>query len=241
MALTPYITLTHLGQVFAWFRQRYPRVSVELADGLMSRVIPRLREGTLDLAVVAETGDLPQGEFNDRVIFQLHQHVAVRQGHPVLANPTPEALSQLEWVLTGPRDGLKSVHLRAIFERAGVAPPQQIAYAETLAALAVMRHGNVAGIIPAPLLRLPECRGMVVVHQPALSVGVLTLKLLTRPDVPLMPAAVFHSCQITLSPTAARVVRKPLAGCALSALPKDRAHTTVRSSPMPSTSRSTLG
>ena len=191
VALTPYITLTHLGQVFAWFRQRYPRVSVELADGLMSRVIPRLREGTLDLAVVAETGDLPQGEFNDRVIFQLHQHIAVRQGHPVLANPTPEALSQLEWVLTGPRDGLKSVHLRAIFERAGVAPPQQIAYAETLAALAVMRHGNVAGIIPAPLLRLPECRGMVAVHQPALSVGVLTLKLLTRPDVPLMPAAGF--------------------------------------------------
>lgn len=54
------ITLTHLGQVFAWFRQRYPRVSVELADGLMSRVIPQLRESTLDLAVVAKQGDLPQ-------------------------------------------------------------------------------------------------------------------------------------------------------------------------------------
>jgi len=188
VALTPYITLTHLGQVFSWFRQRYPKVSVELAEGLMSRVVPRLREGTLDLAVVAETGDLPAGEFNDRSILELEQSIAVRAGHPVLNNPTPAALAQLEWVLTGPRDGLKSAHLRAIFERAGVAPPQQIVYAETLTALAVMRHSDVAGIIPAPLLRLPECRGMVAVPPSALQVGTLTLKLLTRPDVPLMPA-----------------------------------------------------
>lgn len=53
MALTPYVTLKHLGQAFRWFRQRYPRVSVELVEGLVSRVLPRLRDGSLDLAIVA--------------------------------------------------------------------------------------------------------------------------------------------------------------------------------------------
>lgn len=200
VALTPYTTLKHLGQAFRWFRQRYPKVSVELAEGLVSRVLPRLRDGSLDLAIVADTGDLPKGEFQARDLLSTRQHIVVRQGHPVLSSPTAQALADLEWVLTGPRDGLKSSRLRAIFARAGVTPPQQILFCETLAALSLLRNTDVAGIVPAPLLDQPECRGLVAIDLPAIDLGELQLKLLTRPDAPLTPAtAYFAQCLVDAS------------------------------------------
>ena len=193
VALTPYITLKHLGQAFRDFRQRYPAVTVELVEGLVARALPRLRDGTLDLAIVADTGDLPIGEFETQLVLTARQHIVVRDGHPVLANPTPQALGALEWILSGPRDGLKSSRLKGIFARAGVTPPERIVLCDTLAGLALLRSTNVAGIVPAPILGEPEGRGMVAVDVPELDPGELRLVMLSRPDVPLSPAAAFFA------------------------------------------------
>lgn len=195
LALTPAVTLNQLGPAFRWFRQRYPLVSVEVAEGLVSRVLPRLRDGSLDLAVVADTGDLPIGEFEQTTVLTVRQCIVVRAGHPVLAAPTPDALGRLEWVLSGPRDGLKSSRLRAVFARAGVQPPERILACDTLAGLTLLRESDVAGVVPEPVLATPEGRGLAVVDEPALDPGALRLELLTRPDVPLSPpAACFVHC-----------------------------------------------
>jgi LysR family transcriptional regulator, regulator of abg operon len=193
VALTPYVTLKYLGQAFLWFRQRYPKVALELVEGLVSRALPRLRDGTMDLAIVADTGDLPIGEFHVQEVLTTQQYLVVRQGHPVLAEPTPQALAGLEWVLTGPRDGLKSSRLKAVFARAGVTPPEHILFCETLAGMALLRSTDVAGVMPAPLMDLPEGRGMVTLEVPGLDPGELKLVLLTRPDVPLSPAAEYFA------------------------------------------------
>lgn len=200
LALTPYITLKHLSQAFRWFRQRYPGVSIELVEGLVARTLPRLRDGSLDLAIVADTGELPVGEFESRHILTASQHIAVREGHPVLAHPTAQALADLEWILSGPRDGLKSNRLGAMFARAGATPPARILLCDTLAGLTLLRHSDVAGIVPGPLLEQPEGRGIVVVDVPDLQPGALRLVLLTRPDVPLTPSgAYFAQCLVDAS------------------------------------------
>ena len=80
MALTPFVVLQSLGQAFRWFRVRYPQVVIEVAEGLMARVLPRLREGSLDFAVVAGTGDLPEGELTRQVLLRSEQHIVVREG-----------------------------------------------------------------------------------------------------------------------------------------------------------------
>lgn len=192
-ALTPYIAIKHLGVAFRAFRQRYPGVSVELVEGLVARVLPRLRDGSLDLAIVADTGDLPIGEFAAQPVLTARQHIVVRAGHPVLADPGPQALAALEWLLTGPRDGLVSSRLRAMFARAGVTPPERVLVCDTLAALSLLRNSDVGGIVPAPLLTEPEGRGLVALDLPGLDPGELRLVLLTRPDVPLTPAGAFFA------------------------------------------------
>lgn len=192
-AITPMVAIGHVGEAFRWFRLRFPAVSVELVEGLVARALPRLRDGTLDLAVVADTGDLPSGEFVSQHLLTTRQHLVVRQGHPVLADPSPAALARLEWLLTGPRDGLVSARLRGMFARAGVEPPDRILMCDTLAALSLLRSADVAGIVPAPLLAVPEGRGLVALDLPSLDPGALRLVLLTRPDVPLTPAGAYFA------------------------------------------------
>lgn len=191
VAITPYITLGFLGQAFRWFRQRYPNVELELIEGLVSRSLPRLRDGTLDLAIVADTGDLTAGEFQSETLLRERQHIVVRAGHPVLSDPTPLALAQLEWLVTGPRDPLKAELLRAMFEQVGTPGPSRIVFCDTLAGMTLLRETDVVGLMPEPLLRQPEGRGIVAVTAPELIPAEFHVRLLTREDVPQTPAAAY--------------------------------------------------
>lgn len=193
VALTPYLIMTHLGAAFRWFRQRHPRVAVEVAEGLAARVVPRLRDGSLDLAIVADMGDLPTGEFHMERLCTVAQHLVVRADHPVRAQPTPQALVALEWVITGPQDGFRTARVERLFAQAGLGRPSRILHADTLAALALLRSTDVISLVPAPILAQPEGRGLVALHPPGLRAEPFDLVLLSRPEVPLTPAAAYFA------------------------------------------------
>lgn len=194
VGVTPFATFTALGQAFAWFRQRYRQVEVQLIEGLMARVVPRLREGTLDIAMVAaDAGELDGDEFQVQKVMRAAQRIVVREGHPVLAMPTAQALCEQEWVLTQPSGIGQRPRLDAMFARAGVAPPARVVVCETLAAMTLMRNSDGVSIFPEPLLGHPETRGLVAVTPSPLAPGDIELLLLTQRDVPLTPAAAYFA------------------------------------------------
>lgn len=194
VGLTPFLTLTVLGEAFRWFRLRYPKVQVQLMEGLVSRVLPRLRNGTLDLAVVAaDTGELNESEFQRTWIMSAPQHIVAREGHPVLAEPTAKALVTCEWAYTAPIVEGKLSRQLAMFAAAGVSPPARVVLCETLAAMALLRASDLVSIFPAALLGHPESRGIVRVPTTQLHPCDIELTLLARPEVPLTPAAAYFS------------------------------------------------
>ena len=201
VGVTPFITLTKLGQAFSWFRQRYQGVQVQVMEGLMARVLPRLRDGTLDIAVVAaDVGEIQNDEFNCRRILQAPQCIVVREGHPVLADPSARALCALEWVMTQPIATGQQPRIDAMFALAGVAPPTRVVLCESLAAMTLLRHSDAVSIFPEPLLGHPETRGIVAVADTPLRPCDIELLLLTQPDVPLTPAAdYFAHCLSSVS------------------------------------------
>ena len=79
---------------------RYPHVQVNLSEGLIPRALPRLRDGSIDLAFVADTGDLMAGEFTTQAIRSYRQVMVVREGHPVLRRLSAQAVAELEWIVT---------------------------------------------------------------------------------------------------------------------------------------------
>jgi len=165
----------------------------------MLRVLPKLRDGTLDIAAVAaDVGELDGDEFVARRLLRAPQRIVVRAGHPVLADPDARALTALEWVLTQPAGGTPglrgnggagSTRTEAMFALAGVAPPARVVVCETLAAMSILRHSDAVSIFPEPLLGHPETRGIVAIDNAPFNPCDIELLLLTRPDMPLTPAA----------------------------------------------------
>jgi DNA-binding transcriptional LysR family regulator len=200
VGLTPFLNFTALGEAFSWFRQRYRNVELQLIEGLMIRVLPKLRDGTLDIAAVAaDVGELEGDEFIARRLLRAPQRVVVREGHPVLREPDARSLIALEWVLTQPISGGGQTRIDAMFALAGVAPPSRVVVCETLAAMSILRHSDAVSIFPAPLLGHPETRGIVAIDNAPFSPSDIELLLLTQPDVPLTPAAEhFAHCLATV-------------------------------------------
>lgn len=190
VGITPFLNFTALGEAFSWFRQRYRNVELQLIEGLMMRVLPRLRDGTLDIAAVAaDVGEIEGDEFIARRLLRAPQRIVVRAGHPVLADPNARALTALEWVLTQPIASASQTRVEAMFALAGVAAPTRVVVCETLAAMTILRHSDAVSIFPAPLLGHPETRGIVAIDNAPLHPSDIELLLLTQPDVPLTPAA----------------------------------------------------
>ncbi|MDB5730113.1 MAG: hypothetical protein JWQ03_8 [Variovorax sp.] len=204
VGVTPFLTFTGLGPAFSWFRQRYQNVEVSVMEGLMSRVLPRLRNGTLDIAAVAaDVGEVQGEEFRIQRILQTKQYIAVREGHPMLNNPTARNLASCEWVLTQPFGSGKQPRLEAMFRLAGVAPPSRVTSCEALSAMALMRSTDVVGIVPAPLLGHFDSSGIVAIKEEIFHPSDVELLILTRADVPLTPAAEYFAHCL------ARVSQKP--------------------------------
>jgi LysR family transcriptional regulator of abg operon len=198
VGLTPYLVLTVLGEAFRWFRQRYPRIELRLVEGLVTRVLPGLRDGTIDFAIVADSGDVSAQEFSTTRLLKEQQKLVVRAGHPVLLQTASAELAAqlaaqlvaLEWVLPGPFSHGLDEELQAMFARAGVAAPAQITRCDAMAAMTLVRQSDAISVMPAPLLGQVESRDLV-----ALDVGLqapeIALVMLSQPDVPLTPAAAY--------------------------------------------------
>ena len=191
VALTPYLMLTVLGEAFLWFRKRYPRIQLRLVEGLVARVLPGLRDGTVDFAIVADSGDVTPQEFQCTRLQKDQQKLVVRAGHPVLRQPTAAKLAALEWVMPGPFSQGLDEGLLAMFAQAGVAPPSQITRCDAMAAMALIRQTDAMSVMPAPLLAQPEGHGLVELSLRSMRPPDIELVLLSPPDVPLTPAAAY--------------------------------------------------
>lgn len=189
VGLTPYLMLTVLGDAFHWFRLRYPRVALSVAEGLVTRVVPALRDGSMDFAVVADSGDMSLTEF-DRVAFlRESQKLVVRAGHPVLLKPTASRLRALEWVMPGPYGVSLDENLSKMFAQAKVQPPALVTHCDAMAAMALVRQSDAICIMPSPLLAQPEGHGLVELSLRTLRPPQIELVQISTAGVPLSPAA----------------------------------------------------
>lgn len=191
VALTPYLMLTVLGEAFLWFRKRYPRIELRLIEGLVARVLPGLRDGTVDFAIVADSGDVTPQEFQCTRLQKDQQKLVVRSGHPVLRQPTVVKLAALEWVMPGPLSQGLDEGLLKMFQQAGVGPPAQITRCDAMAAMALIRQTDAMSVMPAPLLAQPEGHGLVELSLRSMRPPDIELVLISPPDVPLTPAAAY--------------------------------------------------
>ena len=189
IGVTPYLMLTVLGESFHWFRRRYPNVSLTVAEGLVTRVVPALRDGSMDFAIVADSGDMETKEFERLYLLKEAQKLVVRAGHPVLLQPTAARLRALEWVLPGPHGVGLDDTLLDMFRKAKVETPELLTRCDAMAAMALVRQSDAVCIMPAPLLGQPEGHGLVELTLRSLQPPPVDIVQIAPSGVPLSPAA----------------------------------------------------
>ena len=214
VGITPFLTLTTLGEAFKAFRQRYPLVAVQVSEGLVGRALLALREGAIDFALVADTGDVPGKEFATQNLGSHAQKIVARKRHPIhqqAAAQLTAALAKCEWLLPGQvtrpaRGGIATADtvndsdepLTGLFQRAHLVPPTQLTRAHAMAGIALVRNADLVSIFPARLLAEPECRDIIEIVAPDLKLPAIKLLYIARADVPLTPAAAhFSQCLVS--------------------------------------------
>jgi DNA-binding transcriptional LysR family regulator len=191
LGLTPLIVLSALGPAFARFRKRYPDIALRIVEGLVPRVLPLLRDASLDFAIVAESGDLSPREFDARRIAQESQSFAVRTGHPALRNPTADVLLNCEWGLPSPIRSGVNPGVDAMFERAGMGTPKRLLVGDTIVLTALAHRSDLVTILPSRMLGEPECAGLCALVVPGITPPGLDVRLVSRPDLPLTRTAAY--------------------------------------------------
>ena len=197
IGLTPYLMLSALGAAHRGFRTRFPDTRLEVMEGLVSRVLPALREGSLDFAIVADSGDIPAKEFATERLSVQPQKIGARVGHPLHRSATASQLAACEWVITRPQGHgtAGDDSLSVLFAQVGLAPPRTVTHCDAMAALSLVRNSDALCLFPVPLLAEPESRGIKALATTALQPSDFELVQISLPDAPLTaPAAWLAHC-----------------------------------------------
>lgn len=213
VSITPLVALTCLGEAYDWFRQRFPDVEVHISEGLLHRVMPRLRDGTADFAIVAATQRLVDDHnVTQEILASVKQNIVLRKRHGLARYASASALSNEDWILTHPLSERDGSAIAAMFVAAGVPIPERVIVCDAIAALALQRTTNLIGLMPEPMLKHPWAHGVIQAPDTELIPPNCNLMLLHRADVPLTPAAQFlaHCLKATISGHYNDIAQSPL-------------------------------
>ena len=198
VGVTPLVAITVLGEAMYWFRKRHPKTPVQVMEGLVSRVLPALRDGTLDFAIIANSGDLPPNEFATESISKEPQHIVAHQSHPATQSKRLLQLASAEWAMPGIVSTSK-MHgpgwIGRLFESVGLSPPALVTRCDALPAISLVRDGAALSVFPQSLLAHEEKNGIVPIPVDGLELPELELVQVALIDSQLTtPAAWLARC-----------------------------------------------
>jgi LysR family transcriptional regulator of gallate degradation len=115
------------------FTSARPEVQVRVRDGAYGDLLHGLRYGEIDLVIGALRNPAPIDDVVEEALFLDRLVIAARFGHPLAKIPEPDvqAISRFPWVTPSPTIPTRKL-FDALFDDAGVAPPQRIVETSSL-------------------------------------------------------------------------------------------------------------
>ncbi|AQY65628.1 LysR family transcriptional regulator [Pseudomonas veronii] len=156
LGISPWMGLTLLPEVVTLFRERMPRVRLEIFEGLMAVALPRLRDGTMEFAVGLVSASLPRPEFVSDPLFAYQMSVVARHDHPLRASRSIHELLEQDWVVNYP-DASHDVLMTEIFWQHGAhIDVQRIQRVQSVQlTLSLVAQTDMLSYFPRPILTVP--------------------------------------------------------------------------------------
>ncbi|HEX7932868.1 MAG TPA: LysR family transcriptional regulator [Paraburkholderia sp.] len=154
VAITPWIALCFLPEIFVQFRKKMPNVQLEMFEGTLSIANPRLRDGSVEIFIGQEAPDTTTTEFNFRPLFSSGVTVVARQGHPLAQSRSLADLMDADWLVSLDSD-MECRFPKKMFYRNGLPEPRNVHFTHSLMmAASVLQRTDAVSIFPWPLAEL---------------------------------------------------------------------------------------
>ena len=159
LGISPWMGMTLLPEVVTLFRQRMPRVRLEVFEGLMAVTLPRLRDGTMELAVGLVSSLLPRPEYASEQILSYRMAVVSRHDHPLRDCRSIHDLVEQDWVVNYPDIGYDFLMNELFWQHGAQIDMQHIHRAQSpQLTLSMVEQTDMLSYFPEPVLTVPYYR-----------------------------------------------------------------------------------
>jgi DNA-binding transcriptional LysR family regulator len=163
------------------FKRRNPQISVEIREGTLGGLLPRLLNGDLDLVVGRLTADFESAGLHFEHCYDESMTVVVRRGHPLCARRglKLEDLAEMSWIVPTAESAYRH-RLDAAFRQGGVEPPADVVESVSiLTNSTLLQASDMLGVMPLNVARYYRKLGLldllsVVLPPPSGPVGIIT-------------------------------------------------------------------
>lgn len=185
---SPAIFMHYLPEIVARFRSRFPQAQLSLQDAFLSQTLPKLREGSIDVAL---TSILPELVANDLVFERLGEldiALLVRRGPEAPPLPSVSSLRDRPWVLDSSKAGVSEVVRRAFLQEGSELPAMTESFS-TVSSLALVEESGFIAPSPRVTLKAPHMSMRFMEVRLQRSLPRIPFGLLLRRESKLSPAA----------------------------------------------------
>ncbi|MFT4063957.1 LysR family transcriptional regulator [Paraburkholderia sp.] len=159
IAVTPLVMLTFMAETITLFRQRMPKVRLEIFEGLTAVALPRLREGLLDLSVVPLSSTVTSREFDHELLFTYQSCVIARRGHPLAQRRSIHDLLEQDWAVNYTAASYEGMMRNIFWQHGASIEPHRLHCAHSSTLLTeLVRHNDMLTHCPRALLLTDSMR-----------------------------------------------------------------------------------
>ncbi|WP_119155364.1 LysR substrate-binding domain-containing protein [Caldimonas tepidiphila] len=171
------------------FRRRYPKVRLQIIEGLFPDVEGALRSGEIDFYLGASPSAPPAPGLVVEPLFENTRAVVARRGHPLGRAGSLKELADAEWATTSV-DYNSEEDLGRLFGRQGLdAPRVMLKVRSAMSLIVALTHTDLLALLPVQwrdLALMREALQEIPVKEVLAAPGIVMIR---RPDLPLTPAA----------------------------------------------------
>jgi len=214
LSIMPHVGM--LPQALQHFRERWPKVKLQLIEGLFPDVEAGLREGGIDFYLGAAPRTAPAPGLQLQHLFDNTRAVVCRQGHPLAGARSLKALAGADWAVTAV-DYNAEDDLARLFASHGLAVPNmQLRARSAMSVMVALAYSDLLAMLPVQWAEFPLTRDALQVVRVREALPAPAIVLVRKPGLPLTPAAEFL-CDLLLrqgpaQPRAAPKSRKEARG-----------------------------
>lgn len=176
-------------KVLPGFRRRYPKVQLEISEGLLPSLSPALISGDMDFYVGPAMQERPGTDLQMETLYENYRLVFARHGHPLLTATSIAELREAEWVSTA-ASAYDDVELDPFFSSHGLDRPQiSISTSSAMSMMMVAASTDLLALMPQQWVLFANATGLLAPIPIAEKIRARHVGLVTRAKVALTPAA----------------------------------------------------